>query len=155
MIFAWRLKFAQRRARLSLLLPFTLDYETEFTLAIPTVDIAQKIKRKIEVGPRLPAKCATLCQILREPGKKRRNHVANHYVFFNFPCSSLICLDGLTKFNLSLFQDDTRIMKVGDKKRWIHDPNSELFATIHYLYQDFVLTYSCRYCMDRAILGAH
>lgn len=26
---------------------------------------------------------------------------------------------------ISLFQDDTRIMKVGDKKKWIHDPNSE------------------------------
>jgi len=26
---------------------------------------------------------------------------------------------------LSYFQDDPRIMKVGDKKRWIHDPNSK------------------------------
>lgn len=27
--------------------------------------------------------------------------------------------------NFLCLQDDTRIMKVGDKKRWIHDPNSE------------------------------
>ena len=28
-----------------------------------------------------------------------------------------------------MLQDDTRIMKVGDKKRWIHDPNSEYSLT--------------------------